>query len=145
MSQLRRCPRCNTEKLLDTDYYKNKNRKNGYQSYCIPCVKASAYTYNRTPEGRKKLSDIQSRRYKTMKEEGTYPKYYKPVPEDQKKKTGRKPIPPEELERREKQKQYEKEIKNCNTLVSKINNMMIDTESLISELDAKVKYINDRF
>lgn len=139
MSQVKTCPKCNVEKILDIDYYKNKRTKSGYQSYCKDCTKFAARTYNNTAEGRRKLYDIQTKRYKRNKENNTLKSYYKPVPEDQKKKCGRKHISAQELERREKQKQYDKQIKECNKLIYKINNMMSDTEMVINELDEKVK------
>jgi hypothetical protein len=139
---IKTCPKCNIKKVMEDDYYKNKRTKSGYASYCKDCAKLSARTYNDTPAGRRKLYDIQAKRYQTKKADGTIVKYYKPVPQGEKKKTGRKPISPPELERREKQKQYEKEIKQCNKLINKLDIMINDSNLIINELEAKVQHIN---
>lgn len=39
------CPKCNKDKLLETDFYKNKSKKDGYQAICKECVKKDESRY----------------------------------------------------------------------------------------------------
>ena len=42
---IRHCPKCDKDKVLEIDFYKNKSRKNGYQPTCKECVKKNESRY----------------------------------------------------------------------------------------------------
>ena len=54
----KRCPRCETEKVADGNFYKvNRATGDGYAGYCIECIKAKAVDWQKENPERKKLTD----------------------------------------------------------------------------------------
>lgn len=73
------CPKCGISKE-ESQFYKNKNRKTGYNSYCIDCLKQSINTMKvKYSQNRPAITELTcSRCNKTKSIEGNYfahPKY----------------------------------------------------------------------
>ncbi len=58
---MRRCPRCEQVKVLEYDFFRNKNRKNGYGCYCKACnlvgKRGERHSSNRTVEDLRRARD----------------------------------------------------------------------------------------
>lgn len=56
-TDLKRCPRCREEKVLEGNFYRAPSQNSGWSGYCIPCLKAKAVEWQKINPEKKREAD----------------------------------------------------------------------------------------
>lgn len=77
---MKTCPACKTEKSL-TEFYKNKNRKDGHTVYCKKCVGQQQKEFNNRPENIERVRNRKRKYAQEHKQEALeYSRWYRNTP-----------------------------------------------------------------